>query len=101
MKLRKRKRIEDYTHNSDDDTDPTVKKSKFRSIFFKVCEVLFAATISSAIHTVTFENGWRDEVEGNYNNPQFDYFNYFFRKLLLSGENSNNVSLLYTRLDKI
>ena len=55
-----------------------------------ICELIVAVVVSVAIHTMSFENGGRKVREQEtFDSPEFDYFNYFFRNILIGKEHSN------------
>ena len=55
-----------------------------------ICELLVAMIVSVALHTMSFENGGRKVKEQEtFGSPEFDYFNYFFRSILMGDEHPN------------
>lgn len=95
---RKRKRmIGDYSYNKNSDEATHWQVNSIMHI----CEFLVAVTLSVAIHTMSFENGGKKLIEhDNFDSPDFDYFNYFFRNLMQLNEHPN-LKLLLQRQDDI
>ena len=56
-----------------------------------------AVVVSVVIHTMSFENGGKKVHEQeNFDSPEFDYFNYFFRGIIM-GKEHQNLKLLLQR----
>eukprot|EP00347_Sterkiella_histriomuscorum_P007739 403347740 len=92
----KKKPIDDYTHS--DHQQVKSKHSKLRKWLRKVCEFLVAALLSVVIQTVSFESQWKNVApKEDIQSGRFDYFNYFFRNLLMANEDER-VQILFRRI---
>lgn len=71
------------------------------NFLMRLCELGVAVVLSVVIHTMSFENGGKTlKQQRNFDSPDFDYFNYFFRKVILGGEHPN-LRLLLQRQDDV
>ena len=52
-------------------------------LVMRICEILLAIVLSMAIHTMSFESG------NHLSTPEFDYFDYFFRGIIMGDEHPN------------
>ncbi|CDW88540.1 UNKNOWN [Stylonychia lemnae] len=91
----KKKRLDDYTHSDKNDIKPI--DSWVRTWLRKLCEFLVAALLSVTIQSESFDGGWSDpQPEVDSSTAKYNYFNHFFRRLLIADE-SEKVSLLFKK----
>jgi hypothetical protein len=101
--IKRKKVLGDYTLSNQSDDEPLTQWGQRRksNLVMHICEFLVAVVVSVAIHTMSFENGGKKlREQENFDSPEFDYFNYFFRNIILGNEHPN-LKFLLQRQDDI